>query len=118
MTDEQRTLLSGAAMHFHQDFDLDDWTARDLFAAYSRGLEVAQRDVFYASLAALLQKYPEDQDFWKAWWDVGAHQGASRDDVQDFLVWSATQDGREEIGSPGPTVEYRVVRASLDSKTT
>lgn len=108
MTEEQWELLNGAAVHFHQDFDLVDWTARDLFAAYSRGLEVDQRDAFYASLEALLRTHLNDEDFDGAWLTAGAHGGPSRTEVQDFLAWSDTPEGRTEIESPGPTIVVQV----------
>ena len=113
MTKEQWDLLHLAAVHFHQDFDLDDWAERDVFAAYARGLKDLQREAFCTALEALLQEHLEEADLSRAWGGLGAHWTPSTQEVKAFVAWARTPAGRKAISSPGPTVSYDVARVDL-----
>lgn len=98
MTPEQQVLLAGVAIHFHQDFDLEpDGSARVLFAAYAHALSEAERTAFNTTLEALLAEHPDQNSFSEAFWNAGAGCAPNRADVEDFLAWAMTSDGRHEI---------------------
>jgi len=113
MTPAQIALLVPMAVHFHQDFDIDPMTARDLFAAYARGLEAAQRQNYYDALEALLREGKDEVAFRDAFWAIGAEHAPFRNEVESFLVWSQGSEGQAEISSPGPTLHYETVQVDL-----
>lgn len=114
MTPEQIEILIPAFAGFHQDFDLDDVTERDVLTMYARGLDVAQREPLYAALEALLTEAKPEGQFDAACWAAGAHYAPARAEVESFVAWARTPTGAADISGPGPTSEYVVVSVSLD----
>ncbi|MCI3132261.1 hypothetical protein [Phenylobacterium aquaticum] len=113
MNSNERDVLAAAAAHFHQDFDLGDWSARDVFTAVARGLLEGHRTALFDGLEVMLQTHPDDSDYYRTWWALGAGMAPERSDVADFLAWGRSPEGRHMIEAPGPIASHVVVNANL-----
>lgn len=113
MTPEEIETLVPAFSGFHQDFDLDDLTERDVLVWHARGLHPSKREPLYAALESLLTECHSDEQFREACWRAGAHFAPERAELESFVAWARTAEGAAEIGGPGPKSAYIVVRAKL-----
>ena len=102
MTEGEWVLLCGVASSFHADFDIDDWSAHDVFTNYSRPLKPEARDHFYAALEVIVRDHLDEDSHREAWLRAGAYLPPERDEVAAFLAWRRTPEGAKEIASPGP----------------
>ncbi len=116
MTPDEIETLVPAFSGFHQDFDLDDWTEREVLVWHARGLAASRRPALYAALGSLLRETEgaSEGQFYEACWSAGAHSAPTRAELEGFLAWARTPEGEAEIAGPGPTSFYTVVQAKLD----
>ncbi len=111
MTPEEIETLIPALSGFHQDFDLDDLTERDVLAWHARGLHASKREPLYSALETLLAESKTEDAYIKACWAAGAHLAPERAELESFVAWARTPEGVAEIEAPGPTSTYVVVEA-------
>lgn len=115
MTPEEIETLIPAFSGFHQDFDLDDLTERDVLVWHARGLRPSKRELLFSALETLLAESETEEAFIAACWAAGAHFAPKRAELESFVTWARTPEGFAVIDAPGPTSTYIVVRADLST---
>ena len=115
MTPAEIRILIPAFSGFHQDFDLDDVSEREVLAMHARGLEASMREPLYLALECLLSESNSDRQFSEACGKAGAHFTPERGELERFVAWARTAEGAAEIAGPGPTSSYVVVQINLGS---
>jgi hypothetical protein len=113
MSPDQINTLIPAFSGFHQDFDLDDVSEREVLTMHARGLDVGQRARLYDALVALLAESTTEQQFREACWNAGAHTAPTREELESFVTWARTPGGAAVIAGPGPISMNAVVRAKI-----
>lgn len=116
MTPEEIETLVPAFSGFHQDFDLDELTEREVLVRHARGLPSAKREPLYAALDTLLTDSNSEEEFIAACWTAGAQMAPTQAEVESFVTWARTPEGAAEIDGPGPTSIYVVVQANLSER--